>query len=96
MKAVFSVLFVYSGGGGTTLRRIVDLAFAPAKGMLVSDPAFGSSDREVQCTTLCLDNDADPVLIVHLGEILVEDREQKPSMEEIYKSHGWREASFDD
>ena len=95
MKVVFDITLVpIVGGGGTTMRKIIDLPFAPHVGMSI-DSIVWKEAREIKSVGLSIDG-GEPFAYAHMGLDEAEDAAQLAQREEIFKAHGWKKPSTDD
>ncbi len=93
MKVIFQVDVCPPGGGGTTLRKIVDLPFVPVVGMEIEQSAWKDT-RKVKAVTIGIDDN--PYALAYMGLDELDSKDQAASWVEMYKAHGWKEPSFDD
>ena len=89
MRAIMCVAITKPGGGVRSVRKEVDLPFAPYVGMGIACSAWKDSGK-VENVTLTFDPDyEDPYLDVYLGMDETKSAEEQNSLAETYKGHGW-------
>jgi len=94
MKAIMDVVVAPTHGGGTCIRKIFEVPFAPFKGMDISCGAW-KSERKVISVTLCLD-DGDPYIHIGMGIDEVKTDDEMDKRLAVYKMHGWKEPTLND
>lgn len=85
MKTIFNVDILHPGGGGTHVKKIVDLPFTPAIGIEIEQMVWGGS-RKIVNVTFNIDEE---YFWVYLEQERPNSRQEVDSMIAMYKEHGW-------
>jgi len=89
MRAFMEVVITKPGGGVRTVKKEVDLPFAPAIGMSVWCQAWKDT-RKVKDVSLCFDpDDYEASLWIGMETEETRNAEEQERLVEQYKGHGW-------
>ena len=89
MRAIMCVAITKLEGGVRSVRKEVDLPFAPNIGMEIECAAW-KSQRKVKNVTLSFDQDYEEAyLSLYMGKDETKNEEEQNQLAETYKGHGW-------
>jgi len=94
MQVSMEVIITKPGGGPETVRKEVDLPFAPYEGMQVWCQAWKDTRNVIKVSLSFSPEDYEPSLSIFMGAEETADSEEQERLVEQYKGHGWSVVGY--